>query len=110
MLIPAQPSVGDPKISSSPPPDKVFDDIANYVHNYEIKSDLAYSTGRLTLMDTIGCGLEGMQFPARKNLRGPEVEGTVVPNGARVPGTPYELDPVRAAFAPFIERMKVMAA
>lgn len=29
---------------------------------------------------------------------GPVVEGTVVPNGARVPGTPYELDPIRAAF------------
>lgn len=43
-------------------------------------------------------GLEGLRFPACSNLMGPVVEGTVVPNGARVPGTPYELDPIRAAF------------
>src|SRR5690554_1104068 len=29
---------------------------------------------------------------------GPIVEGTLVPDGARVPGTSYELDPVKAAF------------
>jgi len=90
--------VGDPKDATRPPPDKVFDDIADYVHNYKIDSDLAYNTARLCLMDTIGCGLEGLRFPACSNLMGPVVEGTVVPNGARVPGTPYELDPIRAAF------------
>jgi hypothetical protein len=43
-------------------------------------------------------GLEGLRFDSCKNLIGPVVEGTVVPNGARVPGTPYQLDPIRAAF------------
>lgn len=43
-------------------------------------------------------GLEGLRFESCSNLMGPVVEGTTVPNGARVPGTPYQLDPIRAAF------------
>lgn len=49
------PPVGDPKDATRPPPDKVFDDIADYVHNFKIDSDLAMNTARLCLMDTIGC-------------------------------------------------------
>lgn len=64
-----------------PEPDKVLTDIADYVHNYKIESDLAFETARLNLIDTIGCGLEGLRFPECANLLGPVVEGTVVPNG-----------------------------
>ncbi len=79
-------------------PDSVLVDIADYALNYEITSDLAYLTARLCLVDTLGCGLEALKFPACTKLLGPVVRGTVVPCGARVPGTSYELDPVRAAF------------
>lgn len=65
-----------------PAPDKVLTDIADYIHNYKIDSDLAFETARLNLIDTIGCGLEGLRFPECANLLGPVVEGTVVPNGA----------------------------
>ncbi|HYT87045.1 MAG TPA: bifunctional 2-methylcitrate dehydratase/aconitate hydratase, partial [Burkholderiales bacterium] len=58
----------------------------------------AYNTARLCLMDTLGCGLEALEYPACTKLLGPLVPGTVVLNGARVPGTRYELDPVQAAF------------
>lgn len=81
-----------------PDPDQVLVDIADYVLNYEIKSSLAYETARNCLIDTLGCGLEALEYPACKKLLGPIVPGTVVPNGAKVPGTPFQLDPVQAAF------------
>ena len=81
-----------------PEPDQVLVDIADYVLNYEVKSDLAYETARNCLIDTLGCGLEALGYPACTKLLGPIVPGTVVPNGAKVPGTAYQLDPVKAAF------------
>src|SRR3989449_7201327 len=81
-----------------PKPDKVLVDIADYVGKYEIGSAEAYNTARLCLMDTLGCGLEALEYPACTKLLGPLVPGTIVQNGARVPGTRYELDPVQAAF------------
>jgi 2-methylcitrate dehydratase len=84
--------------SDRPAPDKVLTDIADYALNYEITSDLAWSTARACLIDTLGCGLEALEYPACTRLLGPIVPGTVVPHGARVPGTSYRLDPVQAAF------------
>jgi 2-methylcitrate dehydratase len=81
-----------------PAPDKVLTDIADYALNFKIESDLAYSTAQYCLLDTLGCGLEALEYPACTKLLGPIVPGTVVPNGARVPGTNYQLDPVQAAF------------
>ena len=81
-----------------PAPDKVLTDIADYALNYQISSDLAYETARYCLMDTLGCGLEALEYPACTKLLGPIVPGTLVPNGARVPGTSFQLDPVQAAF------------
>ena len=81
-----------------PAPDQVLADIADYALNYEITSDLAYTTAQHCLIDTLGCGLEALEYPACTKLLGPIVPGTVVPNGARVPGTSFVLDPVQAAF------------
>jgi 2-methylcitrate dehydratase len=81
-----------------PKPDKVIADIADYASRYQVKSADAYNTARLCLMDTLGCGLEALEYPACTKLLGPLVAGTAVSNGARVPGTRYELDPVQAAF------------
>src|ERR1700722_6442970 len=81
-----------------PPYDQVLVDIADYVCNYTIQSELAYSTARNCLIDTLGCGLEALEYPACTKLLGPIVPGTIVPNGARVPGTSFQLDPVQAAF------------
>lgn len=81
-----------------PKPDQVLTDIADYVTGYEVESPEAYQTARLCLMDTLGCGLEALGYPACTKLLGPIVPGTVVPNGARVPGTSLQLDPVQAAF------------
>jgi 2-methylcitrate dehydratase len=81
-----------------PAPDKVLTDIADYALSYKIDSELAYSTAQHCLIDTLGCGLEALEYPACTKLLGPIVPGTVVPNGARVPGTGYQLDPVQAAF------------
>lgn len=80
-----------------PAPDGVLVDIADYVLNYRIDSSLAYETARNCLLDTLGCGLEALEYPACTKLLGPVVAGTKVPNGARVPGTPYQLDPIQAA-------------
>ncbi|CCH04439.1 2-methylcitrate dehydratase [Achromobacter xylosoxidans NH44784-1996] len=81
-----------------PEPDQVLVDIADYVLNYEIQSGLAYETARNCLIDTLGCGLEALEYPACRKLLGPVVPGTVVPHGAKVPGTQFQLDPVQAAF------------
>jgi 2-methylcitrate dehydratase len=81
-----------------PAPDKVLIDIADYALNFKIESDLAYTTARFCLVDALGCGLEALEYPACRRLLGPIVPGTVVPNGARIPGTSFQLDPVQAAF------------
>ena len=81
-----------------PRPDKVLVDIADYVSKSEIGSAEAYDTARLCLMDTLGCGLEALEYPACTKLLGPIVPGTSIQNGARVPGTQFQLDPVQAAF------------
>src|SRR6202522_2545741 len=81
-----------------PPYDQVLVDIADYVCSYTIESELAYVTARNCLIDTLGCGLEALEYPACTKLLGPVVPGTIVPNGAKVPGTAFQLDPVQAAF------------
>jgi len=81
-----------------PKPDKVLVDIADYVTRYRIKSREAYDTARYCLMDTLGCGFEALEYPACTKLLGPVVHGTMVPHGAKVPGTQLQLDPVQAAF------------
>ena len=81
-----------------PKPDAVLTDIVDYVLNHEIAGDLAYDTARHCLIDTLGCGLEALEYPACTKLLGPIVPGTVVPHGAKVPGTQFQLDPVQAAF------------
>jgi len=81
-----------------PPFDQPIVDIVDYVLGYEVKSELAYETARYCLMDTLGCGLQALEFAACRRMMGPLVPGMSVENGARVPGTSYELDPVTAAF------------
>jgi len=81
-----------------PKPDRVLTDIADYVTKFRITSKEAFATARHCLIDTLGCGFEALSYPACTKLMGPIVPGTVVPNGARVPGTSFQLDPVQAAF------------
>jgi 2-methylcitrate dehydratase len=81
-----------------PAPDQELVDIADYVADCYIDSAEAYETARHCLMDALGCGLLALCYPECAKLLGPIVPGTVVPNGARVPGTQFVLDPVKAAF------------
>jgi len=81
-----------------PKPDPLLVEIADYAANYAIASGEAYQTARYCLMDTLGCGLLALHYPACTKLLGPVVLGTTVPDGSRVPGTHYVLDPVTAAF------------
>lgn len=79
--------------------DEVLTKIAEYAVNFKISSNLAYETARYCLMDTIGCGLLALDFPACTKLLGPVVEGADFrPLGAKIPGTSYQLEPERAAF------------
>jgi 2-methylcitrate dehydratase len=78
--------------------DTLLEEIAEYVLHKEIDSVEAYSTARHVLLDTLGCGILALRYPECTKLLGPVVPGTIVPNGSRVPGTSYVLDPVRAAF------------
>lgn len=81
-----------------PPFDKVMVDIAHYVKHYTINSPLAYETALYCLMDSLGCAILALNFPDCTKLLGPVVPGTIVPQGARVPGTHLSLDPVLASF------------
>jgi 2-methylcitrate dehydratase len=81
-----------------PKPDKVLTLIADYATKYSVKSAEAYDTARYCLMDTLGCGLEALEYPACTKLLGPIDPETVTPHGAKVPGTKFQLDPVLAAW------------
>lgn len=83
---------------SNQPYDQEIQDIVDYALNYEVKSELAFKTAWSGLLDTVGCGLESLEYPACTKLLGPLVPGTKVENGVRVPGTNYELDVVQGAF------------
>ncbi|MDE1474106.1 bifunctional 2-methylcitrate dehydratase/aconitate hydratase [Xenorhabdus bovienii] len=85
-------------VNNRPDYDQVIVDIVDYVMDDTITSPVAYETAHYCFLDTLGCGLEALEYPACKKLLGPIVPGTVVPNGARVPGTQFQLDPVQAAF------------
>src|SRR4051812_50136948 len=90
-----------------PHPDQVLIDIVDYVTQYKIVSTEAYETARYCLMDTLGCGFEGLEYPACTKLLGPVVAGTGGPHGARGSRTPYQLDPVQAAFNTKSEKRRV---
>lgn len=78
--------------------DSLFTDIASYVHEGDITSELAYETARYCLMDSLGCGFLALAYPECRKMLGPVVPGASMHGGCRVPGTPLELDPVKAAF------------
>jgi 2-methylcitrate dehydratase len=88
----------DIKSAERPAPDHVLTAIADYALSYEIGSALAYETAGYCLMDTLACGFQALKYPACTKLMGPVVPGATLTNGARVPGTAYELDPITAAF------------
>jgi 2-methylcitrate dehydratase len=89
----------DYKSARRPDPDAALIAIAEYAQNAAITSVTAYDTARYCLMDTLACGFQALKYPACTKLLGPVVPGAVMPGGARVPGTSYELDPVQAAFS-----------
>ena len=80
------------------PFDQEMVNIVDYVMNFEITSELAYTTAWNCFIDTIGCGLESLEYPACTKLLGPIVPGERIANGVRVPGTDFELDPIQGAF------------
>ena len=85
-------------VKSIPPYDQVIVDIVDYALNFQINSPVAYETAWNCLLDTIGCGLEALEYEACTKLLGPLVSGITIENGVKVPGTAYVLDPVQAAF------------
>src|SRR5437868_8985446 len=91
-------SAGESPLNLRPPFDPLLVQIADYVSDFRVESAEAYETARYCLLDTLGCGLLALNYPACVKLLGPVVPGTTVPNGARVPGTSHVLDPVLAAF------------
>lgn len=88
----------DLKSAQRPAPDELLVAIADYVLSYRVDSESAYETACYCLMDSLACGFQALRYPACTKLLGPVVPGAVMPGGARVPGTSYELDPVQAAF------------
>ena len=85
-------------VKNNQPYDQPIIDIVDYVLNYEVKSPVAYETAWNCFMDTLGCGLEALEYEACTKLLGPVVPGLTVANGVKVPGTKHVLDPVQGAF------------
>jgi 2-methylcitrate dehydratase len=81
-----------------PAPDQIMREIADYAANYVPTSEQAIDTARYCFMDSLGCGLLALRYPECTKHLGPVVPGAVLTNGARVPGTDWQLDPVHAAF------------
>ena len=90
--------MSSPVSQGNQPYDQVIIDIVDYVLNYEITSPVAYETAWSSFLDTVGCGLESLEYQACRKLLGPVVPGLTVENGVKVPGTTYVLDPVQGAF------------
>src|ERR1700737_2115342 len=88
----------DTRSAQRPDPAAALVAVADYAKSFSIKSKQAYDTARYCLMDTLACGFQALKYPACTKLLGPVVPGAVMPGGARVPGTSFELDPVQAAF------------
>lgn len=81
-----------------PDSDQVLQDMADFIVEHEIDSREAMRTARYCLMDSLGCAMLALRFPECTKLLGPLVPGADMRGGARVPGTPFELDPVQGAF------------
>jgi 2-methylcitrate dehydratase len=79
-------------------PDALLGEIADHVHGYRIRDRASIDAARLCLFDTLACALEALDHPECVRLLGPVVPGTVVPDGARLPGTAFVLDPAKATF------------
>jgi 2-methylcitrate dehydratase len=90
--------MSSPISNARPHPDQLLENIADFVLAPSVASDEAFDTARWCLADTLACGILALAYPACAKLLGPVVPGMSTANGARVPGTSYELDPVQAAF------------
>jgi len=88
------------KETKRPEPDQLLVDIADYIVDYKVESEVARITARYCLMDTLGCGLLALKYPACTRMMGPVVAGATMNNGARVPGTSFQRD--------FSERLDIL--
>lgn len=78
--------------------DGIIVDIVTFVYHTQIFGEKAWERAKIALLDALGCAFESLQNAEARALTGPFVPGTQVPNGSKLPGTPYQLDPVKAAF------------
>ena len=87
-----------PADNSKPPYDPLLVAIADYVYHYEVTSASAITAARLALLDALGCAVETVKSGECASLIGPVVKTSITPNGFRLPGTDYQLDPIKGAF------------
>lgn len=81
------------------PYDQVLVDIVSYVFHYQVTSQRAWDRAKVALFDALGCAFETLkESQEARDLIGPIAEGTLVPNGFRLPGTSFQLDIVKGSF------------
>lgn len=110
---------------TEPPPstrpfDSAIQNITKYIFHYQIPEststntttndkndstsvkggDTVWTAARIALLDTIGCAIEtASKSPEALRLLGPILPNPpVVPNGFKVPGTAWQVDPIKGAF------------
>ena len=92
-------SAHDIRDAQRPPFDTVLQSMTDYVMDYDVtQSPLAMETARYCLMDSLACALMALDYPECRKLLGPLVPGATLTGGTRVPGTGFELDPVKATW------------
>ena len=102
-------SAHDVRSAERPAPDAVLTAIADYARNFTVRSETAYETARYCLMDTLACGFQALKYPACRKLLGPLVPGAVMPGGARIPGTSFELEPAYSGYLHFHTGVDILA-
>jgi len=78
--------------------DKEILAIAEYVLTETTVNKAAYETAYYCFLDSLACAFMALAYPECQKLLGPIVPGATLPNGAKVPGTNFQLEPVQAAF------------
>lgn len=79
-------------------PDDLLVAIADYAAGPAAAGPGEIDAARTCFLDALASGFVALKDPECTRLIGPVVRGATTNGGARIPGTSYELDPVKAAF------------
>lgn len=92
--------IPQPDDNSERPYDEVIIKVVDYAYDYEIVSEPALARAKMALIDSLGVAIESLALSNEcASLIKPLLPGAgSVAGGFKLPGTPYQLDVLQAAF------------